>query len=100
LLEGATLALVARAVGVSIGLAGALAAALIGALLTAVPVLPAGLGLTEAGLVVVLLRLGVAADNAAAVAMLARAITYWSVVAVGGALTLSRRVARGADHVV
>jgi glycosyltransferase 2 family protein len=100
LLEGATLALVARALGIPIGPAGALAAALIGALLTAVPVLPAGLGLTEAGLVVVLLRLGVAADGAAAIALLSRAITYWSVVAVGGALTLSRHRARGVDHVV
>jgi glycosyltransferase 2 family protein len=100
LLEAATLALVAHAVGAPMGPVAAVAAALTGALLTAVPVLPAGLGLTEAGLVVILLRLGVAADSAAAIALLARGITYWSVVAVGAALTLARHRARGVDHVV
>lgn len=47
LIEGATLYMVAAAVGMPVSVAGALVVALAAALLTTVPITPAGLGFTE-----------------------------------------------------
>ncbi|MFN8594405.1 MAG: flippase-like domain-containing protein [Thermomicrobiales bacterium] len=91
LLEGAMIWLLAQAIGAPLSPAGALVAALIGALLTAIPVTPSGLGFTEAGLVLVLLRFGLAADAAVALMILVRLLTYWGVVGTGLVLFLHRR---------
>src|SRR5919112_4179 len=57
-LEGAALYAVAAAVGAPVSVAGALVVALAASLLTTVPITPAGLGFTEAGMVVMLGWLG------------------------------------------
>jgi len=82
--------LLARAIGAPLSAGGALVVALVGALLTAIPLTPSGLGVTEAGLVIVLVRLGLPAEAAAVLTLLVRLITYWGVVAVGLGLSLRR----------
>jgi glycosyltransferase 2 family protein len=82
--ECAMLYLVARAVGTPISPAAAGTVALITALLTTIPITPGGLGVAEAGIVLMLGQLGVAAGPAAAIAVLARAISFGSVILGGG----------------
>ena len=82
-LEGAALYVVAAAVGVPVSVAGALVVALAASLLSAVPITPAGLGFTEAGMVVMLGWLGLDAATATAVTLLFRVINYWSIVVFG-----------------
>jgi glycosyltransferase 2 family protein len=82
-IEGATLYVTATAVGTPVSIAGALVVALAAALLTAVPITPAGLGFTEAGMVVLLQWLGLDAPAAGVVALLFRLITYWSIIIFG-----------------
>jgi uncharacterized protein (TIRG00374 family) len=88
LIEGLTLYYTAAAVGASLGLAGAIVVALVSSLLTIVPFTPAGLGVTEAGTVLVLTQLGLDPTTAGAVALLSRLINYWSIVALGFVLYL------------
>jgi uncharacterized protein (TIRG00374 family) len=83
LLEGAALYAVAAAVGAPVSVAGALVVALAASLLTVVPFTPAGLGFTEAGLVVMLGWLGLDVGTATAATLLFRLINYWSIVALG-----------------
>ncbi len=90
-LEGLTLYLVAWSVGSRLPIAGAVVAALVGSLLTIIPLTPSGLGLTEAGMVLLLGQLGMDIGTAGAVTLLVRLINYWSIVALGGVLTLVRR---------
>ena len=82
--ESAMLFLVARAAGAPIPFAAAGTVALITALLTTVPITPGGLGVAEAGMVIMLGQLGMAAGPAAAVAILARSISFGSVILGGG----------------
>lgn len=86
--ECAMLFLVARAAGVPISPAAAATVALVTALLTTIPITPGGLGVAEAGIVLMLGQLGMAAAPAAAVAVLARAISFGSVVLGGGVVWL------------
>lgn len=90
-LESATLYLVAAAVGVPVPVAGALVVALAASLLSTVPITPAGLGFTEAGLVAMLGWLGLDASAAGAATFLLRLINYWSVAILGFVLYTSYR---------
>ena len=83
LLEGAALYGVAAAVGAPVAVAGALVVALAASLLTVVPFTPAGLGVAEAGMIVMLGWLGLDAPTATAVTLLYRLINYWSIVVLG-----------------
>jgi uncharacterized protein (TIRG00374 family) len=94
-LEGAALYAVAAAVGAPVSVAGALVVALAASLLTAVPITPAGLGFTEAGLLVMLGWLGVDVPTATAVTLLFRIINYWSIVAFGFVLYVFGRERKG-----
>jgi uncharacterized membrane protein YbhN (UPF0104 family) len=85
-IEGTTLYLTAAAVGAPVSPAGALMVALIASLLTTIPLAPSGLGVTEAGMVVVLGWLGIEPSTAGAIALLNRCINYWSIVAFGAIL--------------
>ncbi len=90
-IEGTTLYLVAAAVGAPVSVAGAVVAALVGSLLTVIPITPSGLGLTEAGMIILLGRLGLDAGSAAAVTLLVRVINYWSIVVLGSVIYVVRR---------
>lgn len=65
--------------------------ALANSLLTVVPFTPGGLGLVEAGMVGLLLLVGVSKETAVATALLDRTISYWSIVGLGFVLFLLRR---------
>jgi glycosyltransferase 2 family protein len=82
-LEGAALYATAAAVGAPVSIAGALVVALAASLLSTVPITPAGLGFTEAGMVVMLGWLGLDVATATAATILFRIINYWSIVAFG-----------------
>ncbi len=82
-LEGAALYVTASAVGAPVPIAGALVVALAASLLSTVPITPAGLGFTEAGMVVMLGWLGLDVATATAATLLFRIINYWSIVALG-----------------
>jgi uncharacterized protein (TIRG00374 family) len=85
--ESLRLYFVVQALGfadVSLGLSGAVFVALIGSLLTAVPLSPAGLGIVEAGVIGVLhVAYGVPLPEAAAIALLDRVISVFSVIVFG-----------------
>ena len=91
ILEGAALYATAAAVGVPFSVAGALVVALAASLLSTVPITPAGLGFTEAVMVVLLGWLGLDLSTATAVTLLFRIINYWSIVALGFVLYVLRR---------
>jgi len=91
LIEGITLYLTATALGANLSIVGAIVVALVASLLTAVPFTPAGLGVTEAGMVLVLTRLGLDPNAAGAVALLNRVVNYWSIVVFGAILYLFSR---------
>lgn len=98
--EAAHLALVVAALGfgdMHLGLDAVVFVALAGALLTAVPLLPAGLGFVETGIVGILtVAYGVPAPEAVAIAFLDRAVTVLSLIAIGFvAYTLSGKTGRG-----
>lgn len=86
LIEGATLYILARAVGVSVTASGAIIVALVASLLSTVPFTPAGLGVAEAGIVLALTQLGLDKNQAGAIGLLDRVVTYWSVVFLGAIL--------------
>ncbi len=86
LIEGATLYVVAAAVGAPVSVAGALVVGLVASLLTTIPITPSGLGFVEAGMVVALQWLGLDTGTAGAVALLTRVVNYWSIVFGGCAL--------------
>ena len=86
--EGLRLYLVVRALnftGVDLGFSGALFVALIGSLLTALPLTPGGIGVVEGGMIGVLTGgFGVSGTHAAAIVLVDRAISVFSVVVLGG----------------
>jgi uncharacterized protein (TIRG00374 family) len=90
-IEGAALYATAAAVGVPVPVTGALVVALAASLLSTVPITPAGLGFTEAGMVVLLGWLGLDLSAATTVTLLFRLINYWSIVAFGFVLYVSLR---------
>jgi len=88
LTEALRLYLVMRALGfadVDLGISGAMFVALIGSLLTAVPFTPGGIGLVEGGMLGVLQGVfGATQTHAAAIVLVDRAISVFSVVVLGG----------------
>jgi len=86
--EALRLYFVMRALGfadVDLGLSGAMFVALIGSLLTAVPFTPGGIGLVEGGMVGVLQGVfGATQTHAAAIVLVDRAISVFSIVVLGG----------------
>ncbi len=89
--EAAALYATTAAVGAPVSVAGALVVALAASLLSGVPITPAGLGFTEAGMLVMLGWLGLDLPTAGAVTLLFRLINYWSIVALGFVLYVSLR---------
>ena len=81
--EAAALYVTTAAVGAPVSVAGALVVALAASLLSTVPITPAGLGFTEAGMLVMLGWLGLDLPTAGAVTLLFRLINYWSIVVLG-----------------
>jgi uncharacterized membrane protein YbhN (UPF0104 family) len=98
-LEGAALYATATAVGTPVSVAGALVVALAASLLSTVPITPAGLGFTEAGMVVMLGWLGLDVATATAATILFRIINYWSIVAFGFVLYVFGREKRRSAEV-
>jgi hypothetical protein len=90
-LEGSAVFLIAVALGVPLSFGAAVVVGLVAALLAAIPITPSGLGFAEAGLAVLLIALGLEAGTAAAVVLLVRLVSYWSIVLVGGLAALRRR---------
>ncbi len=85
--EGLRLYLVILSLGfqIDVGISGAFFVAFIASLLTAIPFTPAGLGIVELGIVGVLTRFyNVPTTEAAAIALLDRAISVLSVIVFGG----------------
>jgi uncharacterized protein (TIRG00374 family) len=88
-LEGAALYVTAASLGAPVSVLAALVVALAASLLTAVPITPAGLGFTEAGMLVMLQWwLGLDLPTATAVTLLFRIINYWSIVVFGSFIYL------------
>lgn len=87
-LEGVRVWAVANALGIEISVPACLFVALLASLLTTFPVTPAGLGAVESGTILALKLFSVTADKAASVALVDRAIAYWSVIVIGGVLYL------------
>jgi uncharacterized membrane protein YbhN (UPF0104 family) len=75
-LEAGILLFLVRGVGLDLGLAAAVAATCFAVLVTAVPLTPGGLGTYEAGMVFVLVSLGVPAGPAFAAAVISHATKY------------------------
>lgn len=82
--ETVTLFLVSRSIDVHLTIPQAAAIALMTALLTAVPVTPAGIGIAESGMVLMFSGIGLPLGTATALTILARSITFGSLVVVGG----------------
>jgi len=88
--DGVRLFLVAKSLGAHLSIELTVFVALMSALLTTLPVTPAGLGLVEAAVVVVLKLVHVNADLAGSIAILDRVIGYWSLIVVGIVLYIHR----------
>lgn len=88
--DGLRLYLVAKSLGADLSLTLTIFVALMSALLTTLPITPAGLGVVEAAVVVVLKLVDVHADMASSIAILDRVIGYWSLIAVGLVLYMHR----------
>jgi uncharacterized protein (TIRG00374 family) len=88
--DGCRLFLVARSLGADLTITLTIFVALMSALLTTLPITPAGLGVVEAAVVVVLKLVDVDADLASSIAILDRLIGYWSLIAVGLILYMYR----------
>ncbi|MDQ4045023.1 MAG: flippase-like domain-containing protein [Chloroflexota bacterium] len=83
LAEGARFFFVAWSLDVVLPGSTALFVALLSSLATVSPITPAGLGVVEALVISVLPLVGVAEDSAAAIAILDRVISYWSLIVIG-----------------
>jgi uncharacterized membrane protein YbhN (UPF0104 family) len=83
LAEGVRFFFVAWSLDAMLPASTALFLALISSLATVSPITPAGLGVVEAILISVLPLVGVSDDAAAAIAILDRIISYWSLILVG-----------------
>ncbi len=88
--EGLRLFLVAAALGADISVPTAIFVALMSSLLTTLPITPAGLGIVEGAVIVVLTLIGLDTAMAGSIALLDRVIGYWSIVAVGMVLYARR----------
>lgn len=81
--DGLRVYLVAKSLGADLTLAESTVVSLLSALVTIVPFTPAGLGYVEAFMIWVLQQVDVGAGTAAAVAILDRLATYWSLILIG-----------------
>jgi uncharacterized membrane protein YbhN (UPF0104 family) len=90
ILDGARMMLVAKSLGVSLTAATSIFVALMASLLTTLPITPAGLGVVETAIIVVLKWVDVAPSLATSVAVLDRLITYWSLILIGLILYIKR----------
>ncbi|HYI26035.1 MAG TPA: lysylphosphatidylglycerol synthase transmembrane domain-containing protein [Thermomicrobiales bacterium] len=81
--DGLRLYLVAWSLGVRLSLPEALVVSLLSALVTVIPITPAGVGVVEGFMIWMLPQVGVPPDTAAAIAILDRVITYWSLIVIG-----------------
>jgi uncharacterized protein (TIRG00374 family) len=91
LLEGFRLFFVIQALGsanISLGLSAIVFVALASSLLTALPITPAGLGVVEGTVTVVLTFFGVDKNLGSAVTLLDRLINFWSIIVFGFILYL------------
>ncbi|HEX5040839.1 MAG TPA: lysylphosphatidylglycerol synthase transmembrane domain-containing protein [Candidatus Limnocylindria bacterium] len=90
-LEGTRLYFVIRALDlpdVSLGISSSIFVALVAALMTAMPLTPAGIGFVELAIAVALSFYGVPQNEAAAVALVDRAISILTVIVIGGIVYL------------
>ncbi len=87
--DGLRLYLIAWSLGASLSFTEALMVALLSALVTIIPITPAGIGVVEGFMIWLLPQVGVPADTAAAIAILDRVVTYWSLIAFGLPLYLA-----------
>jgi uncharacterized membrane protein YbhN (UPF0104 family) len=83
ILEGVRFFFIAWSLGTVLPPSTALFIALAGSLAAVWPFTPAGLGVVEATLVYLLTLAGVSADTAAAIVLLERVVSYWSLIVVG-----------------
>jgi uncharacterized protein (TIRG00374 family) len=100
LMDGLRVYLVAEALGASLTIPEAIVVSLLSALVTIIPITPAGLGVVEGFMIWMLPQVGVPQDTAAAIAILDRLVTYWSLIAIGVPLyfyNLRREVVVGDD---
>jgi len=81
--DGLRVYLVAKSLGADLSLAESTVVSLLSALVTIVPFTPAGLGYVEAFMIWLLPQVGVSGGTAAAIAILDRLATYWSLILVG-----------------
>ena len=88
--DGLRLYLVAQSLGVELSISLTLFVALMSALLTTLPITPAGLGVVEAAVIVVLKLVDVGSIDASSIAILDRLVGYWSLLVVGIILYLFR----------
>jgi uncharacterized protein (TIRG00374 family) len=88
--DGFRLFLVAKSLGADLSISLTIFVALMAALLTTLPITPAGLGVVEAAVIVVLKLVDVNADLASSIAILDRVIGYWSLILVGMILYMVR----------
>lgn len=90
--ECAMVLLAARAIGVRLPVEQAAMLALLTAMLSTIPITPGGLGVADAGLVLLLGQIGIERGEATAIAVIVRAIALGSVVAGGGMVWLAGAV--------
>lgn len=81
--DGLRVYLVAKSLGANLTLPESTVVSLLSALVTIVPFTPAGLGYVEAFMIWLLPQVGVAGGTAAAIAILDRLATYWSLILIG-----------------
>lgn len=83
IVEAGRLFFVTQSLGLSVALSLILFVALAHSIITVIPFTPGGLGLAEAGIVGLLMIASVSKEQAVAVAILDRTISYWSIVLFG-----------------
>jgi uncharacterized protein (TIRG00374 family) len=88
--DGLRLFVVAASLGAGLSFPLAVFVALMSALLTTLPITPAGLGVVEAAIIVVLKLVDIDPDMASSVAFMDRLIGYWSLILIGVILYVRR----------
>ena len=89
-MDGIRLLLVAKSLGVTLSYANSLFVSLMSSMLTTLPITPAGLGVVEGAMIVVLKWVHVSPSLAISIAVMDRLITYWSLIVVGLVLYIRR----------
>ncbi|MFH1484827.1 MAG: flippase-like domain-containing protein, partial [Chloroflexota bacterium] len=83
LVETGRLYFVTQSLGISVALSLVIFVALAHSIITVIPFTPGGLGLAEAGIVGLLMIATLSKEQAVSIAIVDRAISYWSIVVVG-----------------